>query len=47
MDVGLLEQRPPDHFANAAFEEDVVREYHRGAAVLLQGGEDVLEEVEL
>ena len=31
----------------AAFEEDVVRQHHRRAAVLLEDGEDVLEEIEL
>jgi hypothetical protein len=34
-------------FARAAFEEDVVRQYDCGAAVLLQDGEDVLEKIEL
>ena len=47
VDVGLLEQGAPDSFAGAAFEEDVVGQHARGAAVLLQDGEDVLEEVEL
>ena len=47
VDVGLLEQRAADGFAGAAFEKDVVRQHDRGAAVLLEDGEDVLEEVEL
>jgi hypothetical protein len=34
-------------FTGAAFEEDVVRNDDRGAAVLLQDGGDVLEQVEL
>jgi hypothetical protein len=34
-------------FAGAAFEKDVVGSNDRGATVLLQDGEDVLEEVEL
>ena len=34
-------------FTGAAFEEDVVGNDDRSAAVLLQNGEDVLEEVEL
>ncbi len=34
-------------FAGAAFEEDVIRQDDRGAAVLLEDGEDVLEKVEL
>ena len=47
VDVGLLEQFAPDGFARAAFEEDVVRQHDRRAAVLLEDGEDVLEEIEL
>ena len=47
VDVGLLEQFAADGFAGAAFEEHVVGQHHRGAAVLLEDGEDVLEEVEL
>ena len=47
VDVGLLEQGAPDGFAGAAFEEDVIRQHDRSAAVLLEDGEDVLEEVEL
>ena len=43
----LLEQFASDRFAGTAFEEDVVGNNDRGAAVLLQDGEDVLEEVEL
>jgi hypothetical protein len=34
-------------FTGAAFDKDVVGNNDRGAAVLLQDGEDVLEEVEL
>jgi hypothetical protein len=34
-------------FAGASFEEDVVWDNDRGAAVLLQNGKDVLEKVEL
>jgi len=34
-------------FAGAAFEQDVIRNNDRGAAVLLQDGEDVLKEVKL
>ncbi len=34
-------------FTGAAFEEDVIGNNDRGAAVLLQDGEDVLEEIEL
>ena len=45
--VGLFEELAPQGLASAAFEEDVVRHDDRGAAVLLQDGEDVLEEVEL
>ena len=45
--VGLLEQFAPDGLARAAFEQHVVRHHHRRAAVLLEDGEDVLEEVEL
>ena len=47
VNIGLLEQFAADGFAGAAFEEDVVRQHDRGAAVLLEDGEDVLEEVEL
>ena len=34
-------------FAGAAFEKDVIGNNNRGAAVLLQDREDVLEEAEL
>ena len=34
-------------FAGAAFEENVVRHDDGGAAVMLQDGKDVLEEVDL
>ena len=47
VDVGLLEQFAPDRFASAAFEEHVVRHHYRGATVLLEDGEDMLQEVEL
>jgi len=43
----LLEQLATNCFTHAAFKEDVVGHDDRGAAVLLQDGEDVLEEVEL
>ena len=45
--VRLLEQLAADGFAGAAFKEHVVRQHDRRAAVLLEDGEDVLEEVEL
>ena len=45
--VRLLEQFAPDGFARAAFKQHVVRQHHRRAAVLLEDGEDVLEEIEL
>ena len=45
--VCLLEQFAPDGFARAAFEQNVVRQHHRRAPVLLEDGEDVLEEIEL
>lgn len=47
VNVGLLEQLATDGFPGAAFEEHVVRQHHRRAAVLLEDGEDMLEEVEL
>ena len=47
MHVRLLEQFAPDGFARAAFEEHVIRQHHRRATVLLENGEDVLEEIEL
>ena len=47
MHVGLLEQFAPDGFARAAFKVHVVRQHHRRAPVLLEDGEDVLEEIEL
>jgi hypothetical protein len=47
VNVGLFEWLAPNRLAGAAFEEDVVRNYDRGAAVLLQDGENVLEKVEL
>ena len=47
MNVRLLEQFAPDGFARAAFEEHVVRQHHRRASVLLEDGEDVMEEIEL
>jgi len=47
VNVGLLEQFAPDGFARAAFKEHIVRQHHRRATVLLEDGEDVLEEIEL
>src|ERR1019366_1341069 len=47
VDIGLLEQLAANRFAGAAFEENVVRNDHRGPAVLLEDREDVLDEVEL
>ena len=47
MDVGAFKEFAADGFAGAAFEEDVVGQYHRGAAVDLEDGMDVLEEVQL
>jgi hypothetical protein len=44
VNVGLFEQLSPYGFAGA-FEEDVVRNNDRGAAMLLQDGENVLEEL--
>ena len=47
VDFCLLEELAADGFARAAFKEDVVGHHHRGASVLLEDGEYVLEEVEL
>ena len=47
VNVGLFEELASHSLAGTAFEEDVVRYNDRGAAVLLQDGEDVLKEVEL
>ena len=47
VNIGLLEQLSADGLAGAAFKENVVGNDDRGAAVLLQDGKDVLEEVEL
>jgi uncharacterized protein (DUF433 family) len=47
VNVGLFEELTSHRFAGAAFEEDVVGDNDRDAAVLLQDGEDVLEKVEL
>lgn len=47
MDIGLLEQVAADGFAGAALEEHIVRQHDGRAAVLLEDGEDVLDEVEL
>jgi len=47
VDVGLLEQLAADGLARAALEEHVVGQHDGRAAVLLEDGEDVLEEVEL
>jgi hypothetical protein len=41
----LLEQFASSSFAGAAFEEDVIGNDNRGAAVLLQDRKDVLEEL--
>jgi len=46
-DGGTNEQLAPDGFASAAFEENVVGHNDRRPTVLLEDGEDVLEEVEL
>ena len=45
--VRLLEQLAANRLARAAFEQHVVRHHDRGAAMLLEDREDVLEEVEL
>jgi hypothetical protein len=45
--LGLEDAGRQSRFASAAFEEDVVWNNDRGAAVLLQDCEDVLKEVEL
>src|SRR2546430_16336111 len=47
MNVSLLKEFATDRFTGAAFKEDVIGHNDRGAAMLLQDGEDVLEEVEL
>src|SRR6266852_3299115 len=47
MHVRLFEQGPANGFAGTAFKEHVVRHYDGRAAMLLQDGEDMLEEVEL
>ncbi len=47
MDVAIVEQSAADHFAGAAFEEDVVWHDDRRAAVNVQNRLDVLDEVEL
>src|ERR1022692_4689499 len=45
MHVRLLEQFTPDGFACAALKQHGVRQHHRRSSVLLQDGEDVLEEI--
>ena len=47
MNVCLLEKFATDSLAGAAFEQHIVGNNNRSATVLLQYGEDVLEEVEL
>ena len=47
VEVEVGEQLVSDHLAGAALEEDVVRQHHRGAAVRVKDGGDVLDEVEL
>ena len=47
MDIGLLEKLPPDRLPCPSLEEDIIRQHHGGAAMLLEDREDVLEEVEL
>jgi hypothetical protein len=47
MNVSLLQQLPADGLASASFEENIVWYDDGGPAMLLENGEDVLEEVEL
>ena len=47
VNVGLLEQFAEDGFARPSFEQHVVRQHDRRAAVLLEDGENVLEKIEL
>jgi hypothetical protein len=47
MNVGLVEELPANSLSGAAFEKHVVRDDNGRAAVLLEDGEDVLQEVEL
>src|SRR5207302_3428885 len=47
VDVALLEQLAPDDLPGAAFEENVVRNHDRRAAMDREQRVDVLEEVEL
>ena len=47
MHIGLLEKLASYGFASTAFEEHVVGNNDPGAAMLLQDGEHMLEEVEL
>lgn len=45
--VAFVHQLAADGFAGAAFEQRIVGNHHRGAAVRLEQGLDVLNEVEL
>ena len=47
MDLALVQQFPADRLPCSALEEDIVGNNDRRAAVLLQQGFNVLEEVEL
>lgn len=47
VDIGLFEQVTTDGFARAALEKHIIRKHDGRASVLLQDGEDVLDEVEL
>ena len=47
VNVCLFEEFTADGFTCAAFEENIIRNNNRGAAVLLQDREDMLEEIEL
>ena len=45
--IALVQELAPDGFPCPTFEEDVIRHHDRGAAILLQQGFDVLDEIEL
>jgi hypothetical protein len=47
VNIGLLEELAADGLAGAAFEKDVVGQDNRGAAMLVEDGKNVLEEIEL
>ena len=47
VNVCLFEEFTADGFTCAAFEENIIRNNNRGAAVLLQDREDMLEEIAL